>query len=80
VERTFAWLGLSRCFSKDYERLPETVETMIYAVMSRIMLRKLATKLPLRACLVKVRVKFLWVLEYVEDLPDSSLWEKRFET
>jgi hypothetical protein len=53
---------------------------MIYAVMSRIMLRKLATKLPLRACLVKVRVKFLWVLEYVENLPDSSLWEKRFET
>ena len=23
VERTFAWLGLSRRFSKDYERLPE---------------------------------------------------------
>jgi putative transposase len=29
VERTFAWLGLSRRFSKDYERLPETAETMI---------------------------------------------------
>lgn len=28
VERTFAWLGLSRRFSKDYERLPETAETM----------------------------------------------------
>src|SRR5918994_7473982 len=23
VERTFAWLSLLRCFSKDYERLPE---------------------------------------------------------
>ncbi len=26
VERMFAWLGLSRRFSKDYERLPETAE------------------------------------------------------
>jgi Transposase DDE domain len=39
VERTFAWLGLSRRFSKDYERLPETAETMIYGAMSRLMLR-----------------------------------------
>jgi transposase len=28
VERTFAWVGLSRRLSKDYERLPETAETM----------------------------------------------------
>ena len=42
VERTFAWLGLSRRFSKDYERLPETGEAMIYGAMSRIMLRRLA--------------------------------------
>jgi putative transposase len=42
VERTFAWLGLSRRLSKDYERLPETAETMIYGVMSRLMLRRLA--------------------------------------
>ena len=41
VERTFAWLGLSRRFSKDYERLPETAENMIYGAMSRIMLRRL---------------------------------------
>ena len=33
VERTFAWLGLSRRFSKDYERLPETAEAMIYGAM-----------------------------------------------
>jgi putative transposase len=39
VERTFAWLGLSRRLSKDYERLPET---MIYGAMSRLMLRRLA--------------------------------------
>jgi putative transposase len=42
VERTFAWLGLSRRFSKDYERLPETAEVMIYGAMSRLMLRRLA--------------------------------------
>jgi transposase len=42
VERTFAWLGLSRRFSKDYERLPETAEAMIYGAMSRLMLRCLA--------------------------------------
>ncbi len=29
VERTFAWLSLSRRFSKDYERLPKTAEAMI---------------------------------------------------
>jgi putative transposase len=43
VERTFAWLGLSWRFSKDYERLPETSGAMIYgAAMSRLMLRRLA--------------------------------------
>ena len=42
VERTFAWLSLSRRFSKDYERLPESAETMIYGAMSRLMLRRLA--------------------------------------
>jgi putative transposase len=40
--RTFAWLGLSRRFSKDYERLPETAEAMIYGAMSRLMVRRLA--------------------------------------
>jgi putative transposase len=42
VERTFAWLALSRRLSRDYERLPETSEAMIYGAMSRIMLRRLA--------------------------------------
>lgn len=42
VERTFAWLGQSRRLSKDYERLPAVSEAMIYAAMSRLMLRRLS--------------------------------------
>ena len=42
VERTLAWLGQNRRFSKDYERLPETSETFIYVAMSRLMVRRLA--------------------------------------
>jgi putative transposase len=42
VERTFSWFGHARRLSKDYERLPETEEAMIYATMSRLMLRRLA--------------------------------------
>jgi hypothetical protein len=34
--------ALSRQFSKDYERLPQTAEAMIYGAMSRLMLRRLA--------------------------------------
>jgi hypothetical protein len=41
-ERTFSWLGQSRRLAKEYERLCETSEAMIYASMSRIMLRRLA--------------------------------------
>jgi putative transposase len=44
VERTFSWLCQSRRMSKDYERKEETSEAMIYAVMSRIMVRRLAGK------------------------------------
>jgi putative transposase len=42
VERTFSWLGQSRRLSKDYERLCETSEALIYATMSRLMIRRLA--------------------------------------
>jgi putative transposase len=42
VERTFAWLGQNRRLSKDYERLCETSEVMVYAAMSRLMVRRLA--------------------------------------
>ena len=42
VERTFAWFNQYRRLSKDYERLPKMSEAAIYAVMTRIMLRRLA--------------------------------------
>ncbi len=41
VERTFGWLNQYRRLSKDYEHLPEMSEAAIYAVMTRIMLRRL---------------------------------------
>ncbi len=37
-----AWLSQVRRLSKDYERLPEVAEAMIYGAMSRLMLRRLA--------------------------------------
>lgn len=40
VERTFGWLGRNRRLSKDYESLPETSESFIYAAMVRLMLRR----------------------------------------
>jgi transposase len=43
VERTLGWLGRWRRTSKDYEYLPTTSECVIYAIMTRIMLRRLAT-------------------------------------
>ena len=42
VERTFAWLGRYRRLSKDYEELPQTSESMIYAAMVNLMARRLA--------------------------------------
>ena len=42
VERTFSWLSHSRRLSKDYEYFPQTSEAMIYALMIRLMLRRLA--------------------------------------
>ena len=44
VERTFAWLGQNRRLSKDYERLCATGEALIYAAMSRLMVRRLARR------------------------------------
>lgn len=46
VERTFAWIGFYRRLSKDYEYLPETSEAMVYTVMSRLMLARLAAMAP----------------------------------
>jgi putative transposase len=42
VERTLAWIGRYRRLSKDYESLTKTSETMIYAAMVIIMIRRLA--------------------------------------
>jgi putative transposase len=42
VERTFGWLGRYRRLSKDYEALTETSESMIYAAMVRLMIKRLA--------------------------------------
>jgi putative transposase len=44
VERTFSWLGQNRRMSKDYERLPESSEAIIYVAMSRLMVRRLARR------------------------------------
>ena len=42
VERTFAWLGRNRRFSKDYEYMVQTSETLIDIAATRIMLNRLA--------------------------------------
>jgi putative transposase len=41
VERSFAWLGRYRRLSKDYEYLTASSEALIYAAMSRSLLRRL---------------------------------------
>jgi len=41
VERTWTWLDNARALTRDYERLPENHEGMIYVVMIRLMLRRL---------------------------------------
>lgn len=43
VERTFGWLNSYHRLSKDYEKLPEMSEAAIYAVMTRLMLRRLTS-------------------------------------
>jgi putative transposase len=43
VERTLGWWNQYRRLSKDYELLPEMSESRIYAVMIRLMLKRLAT-------------------------------------
>ncbi len=42
VERSFSWTGQNRRMGKDYERVPETGEELLYVAMSRLMVRRLA--------------------------------------
>ena len=42
VERTFSWLLHSRRLARDYERLTATDEALVYAAMTRLMVRRLA--------------------------------------
>ena len=42
VERSFSWTGQNRRLSKDYERVPETGEALMYVAMTRLMVRRLA--------------------------------------
>jgi putative transposase len=41
VERTFAWISHNRRMAKDYERLCATGEALVYAAMTRLMVRRL---------------------------------------
>lgn len=41
VERTFAWIGRYRRFSKDWEYLCEVSETLLFTAMIRTMLKRL---------------------------------------
>ena len=42
VERTLRWLVKSRRLARDYETAPHSSESMIYLVMIRLMLKRLA--------------------------------------
>ena len=42
VERSLAWICHNRRMSKDYERLCATGEALVYAAMTRLMVRRLA--------------------------------------
>jgi putative transposase len=44
VERTFSWCGQSRRLSKDYERVCESSEALVYLTMTRVMVRRLARR------------------------------------
>jgi putative transposase len=41
VERTFAWLGLNRRLSKEYDLLTQTSEAWIYIAMTALLVRRL---------------------------------------
>ena len=49
VERCFAWLSRDRRMGKDYERKVQTSEALIELVISRLLLRRLASPVTSRA-------------------------------
>jgi putative transposase len=44
VERTFAWFGRYRRNGKDYEKLPQTSESMLTISGTQLMLNRLEPK------------------------------------
>jgi len=42
VERTFAWLGINRRLSKDFEKHAKTALAFIHTAMIKLMSRRLA--------------------------------------
>jgi putative transposase len=42
MDRAFTWLGQFRRMSKDYDRLAETGETLVYVAVTRFMVRRLS--------------------------------------
>ena len=42
VERTLGWFNRYRRLSKDYERLPESSESMVYLASIHTLLKRLA--------------------------------------
>ena len=42
VERTLSWLLRNRRLAKDYERLKQSAESIVYIAMTRLMLKRLA--------------------------------------
>ena len=42
VERTFAWLGINRRLSKDFERFAAATKTLIQVAMIKLMTRRIA--------------------------------------
>ncbi len=45
MERAFAWWGELRRLSRDYEYQVESSEALIYAGMSRLMLRRMLRRM-----------------------------------
>jgi hypothetical protein len=72
AERTIGWLSLSRRMSKDYERLCETSQAMVHAVMSRL-IRKSEVQLR-RTHLPHTPMNKPWTLLRASPCYDGSIY------